>query len=60
LGGGGTKNGASGGSGVMYLSYPNSVTASFSAGVTVNTYAMSGNTVARIRAAGPSDTVTFG
>ena len=57
---GASQNGGNGGSGIIYLSYPDSVTASFSGGVTVNTYAMSGNTVARIIAAGPSDTVTFG
>jgi hypothetical protein len=44
----------------MYLSYPTSVTATFSAGVSWIPSTVSGNTVARILAAGPSDTVTFG
>jgi hypothetical protein len=42
------------------LSYPTANTATFSAGVTFTTSTVSGNTVARIIAAGPSDTVTFG
>jgi hypothetical protein len=54
------NRGGTGGSGIIYLSYPDSVTASFSAGVTVNTYGSSGTTFARIIAAGASDTVTFG
>ena len=49
-----------GGSGFIAISYPSSVTATFSAGVTSSTTTVGGYKITQVTAAGPSDTVTFG
>lgn len=63
-GGGGAwpsrNSGKSGGSGVIYLKYPSSNTATFSAGVSQTTTTSGGYKTSKITAAGSSDTVTFG
>jgi hypothetical protein len=56
---GGYVNGAAGGSGVVILRVPNTVTADFSAGVVYNYIPVDGFHVYEVTAAGVSDTVTF-
>jgi hypothetical protein len=54
----GTAHGT-GGSGVLILKYPTSITATFSGGVTQTTATVSGNKVSTVTAAGVSDTVSW-
>lgn len=51
--------GATGGSGVIILKYPDTFTATFSAGVTASTTTSGGFKITTVTAAGPTDTVTF-
>lgn len=62
-GGGGARRGettVAGGSGVVFLVYPDNFLATFTSGVTYSTTSSGGYKKTRITAAGPSDTVTFG
>jgi hypothetical protein len=54
-----SRGGGTGGSGIVILRYPSSLTATFSGGVTQSTSNVGGNKVSTITAAGVSDTVTF-
>jgi hypothetical protein len=62
--GGGTiasnrANASTGGSGIIFLRVPDTITATFSAGVTYTTHTPTGYNVYEVTAAGASDTVTF-
>jgi hypothetical protein len=54
-----TGGNGSGGSGVVILKYPDSVTATFSGGVVQSTASAGGFKVSTITAAGVSDTVSW-
>jgi hypothetical protein len=51
--------GGSGGSGVVILKYPSTVTATFSGGVTQSTSTSGSFKISTVTAAGVSDTVSF-
>jgi hypothetical protein len=63
-GGGGSNlsspyNGGAGGSGVVIIRVPDTITATFSVGVTHTLHTLAGYNVYEVTAAGVSDTVTF-
>ena len=53
------NNGGNGGSGIIILKYPDTLTATFSGGVTQSTSTSGGFKISSITAAGVSDTVSW-